>query len=72
MAAPVLSHKKFYIVKPYGGYNYIKNPRFDPPDGVEDWVASGSGVTIALTGDKQRRGAYSMKVNPTSGVASGA
>ena len=72
MTAPVLSHKKFYIVKPAEGTNQIKNPRFDTPDGVEDWAASGAGVTIALTGDKQRHGAYSMKVNPASGVASGA
>ena len=72
MAAPVLSHKKFYIVKPAEGTNYIKNPRFDPPDGVEDWAASGAGVTLALSGDKQRHGAYSMRVNTALSVASGA
>ena len=72
MAAPTLTHKKFYIVKPTEQINYIKNPRFDPPDGVEDWAASGAGVTIAISGDKQRHGAYSMKVNPASGVASAA
>ena len=70
MVAPKLEQMKYWIVKPAGGYNYIKNPRFDPPDGVEDWVASGSGVTIALSGDEARRGAYSMKVNPASGVVS--
>lgn len=70
MAAPTLTHKKFYIVKPTEQINYIKNPRFDPPDGVEDWAASGAGVTIAISGDEQRHGAYSMKVNPASGVAS--
>lgn len=72
MAAPTLTHKKFYIVKPTEQINYIKNPRFDTPDGVEDWAASGAGVTIAISGDEQRHGAYSMKVNPASGVASAA
>jgi len=72
MTAPVLSHKKFYIVKPAEGTNYIKNPRFDAPDGVEDWTASGAGATLTLSGDKARRGAYSMKVTPASNVASGA
>ena len=72
MAAPTLTHKKFYIVKPTEQINYIKNPRFDTPDGVEDWAASGAGVTIAISGDEQRRGAYSMKVNTAAGVASSA
>jgi len=72
MTAPKLEQMKYWIIVPAEGTNQIKNPRFDTPDGVEDWVASGAGVTIALTGDKQRHGAYSMKVNPASGVASGA
>ena len=72
MTAPVLAHKKFWIVKPKAGRNYIKNPRFDTPDGVEDWTANGSGVTIELTGDYARRGAFSLQVNPATGVASSA
>lgn len=72
MTAPVLAYKKFYIVKPKESTNQILNPRFDTPDGVEDWVASGAGVTIASTGDHQRRGAYSMQVNTATGVSSGA
>jgi len=70
MTAPKLEQMKYWIIVPAEGTNQIKNPRFDTPEGVAGWAASGSGVTIALTGDKQRRGAYSMKVNPTSGVAS--
>jgi hypothetical protein len=72
MTAPVLAHKKFWIVKPKAGRNYVKNPRFDKPDGVEDWLASGSGVTIVLTGDYARRGAYSLQVNTATGIASSA
>lgn len=72
MTAPVLAHKKFYIIKPEGGVNQIKNPRFDMPDGKEDWTAIGAGVTIAETGDEQRFGAYSMKVNPANNTSSGA
>lgn len=72
MTAPKLENWKFWIVKPYSGYNYLKNPKFSPPDYVEDWTASGAGVTIASTGDYARRGAYSMQVNPATGVASGA
>lgn len=72
MTAPVLAYKKFYIVKPYEQFNYIKNPTFASPDYEEDWAASGAGVTIAETGDYARRGAYSMKVNTATGVASSA
>ena len=70
MTAPVLSKHKFYIIKPAVGTNYLKNPRFDPPDGVEDWTAYGPGVTIALTGSEQRFGAYCMQINPVAGVGS--
>lgn len=70
MTAPKLEQMKYWIIVPAEGTNQIKNPRFDTPDGVEDWtVYNGS---KALSGDKARRGAYSMKVNPASGVASGA
>lgn len=72
MAAPVLTQKKFWIVKPKAAVNQIKNPAFAHPDFVEDWTASGAGVTIEETGTEQRRGAYSMKVNTATGVASGA
>jgi len=72
MTAPVLAYKKFWIVKPYEQFNYIKNPTFASPDYEEDWAASGAGVTIAETGDYARRGAYSMKVNTATGVASAA
>lgn len=72
MTAPQLVNMKFWIVKPKESTNQIKNPRFDPPDGVKDWVAGGAGVTVASTGDHQRRGAYSMQVNTATGVSSGA
>ena len=72
MTAPVLARKKFYIIKPGGGVNQIKNPLFDPPDGKEDWATSGAGVTIEDSSAEQRFGAYSMKVNTATGVASGA
>jgi hypothetical protein len=63
---------KFWIVVPKYAENQIKNPTFASPDFVEDWAAYGSGVTIEATGDEQRFGAYSMKVNTASGVVSGA
>ncbi len=72
MTAPVLAYKKFYVVNPFEQYNYIKNPTFASPDFVEDWTAYGAGVTIEATGDEQRFGAYSMKVNTANNVASGA
>src|SRR5690606_8587981 len=72
MTGPVLAYKKFYVVNPKAATNQIKNPTFASPDFEEDWVASGAGVTIAESGDYQRRGAYSMKVNTATGVASGA
>lgn len=72
MAAPVLATKKFWIVKPKEATNQIKNPAFAHPDFVEDWTAIGAGVTIASTGDHQRRGAYSMQVNTATNVSSGA
>lgn len=70
MTAPVLAHKKFYIIKPAEGTNQIKNPRFGPPDFEEDWLPYGSGVTIEETGYEQRFASYSMQVNPASGVKS--
>jgi len=72
MTAPVLAHKKFYIIKPAEGTNQIKNPIFSPPDHEQDWVAYGSGVTIEETGSEQRFGAYSMQVNTATGVSSSA
>ena len=72
MTAPQLKQMKYWIVKPKAAVNQIKNPAFASPDYEEDWTASGAGVTIAESGDYQRRGAYSMKVNPASGVESGA
>jgi len=63
MTAPVLAYKKFYVVNPFEQYNYIKNPTFASPDFVEDWTAYGAEYTIEETGDEQRFGAYSMKVN---------
>lgn len=72
MTAPVLSQKKFWIVNPKAATNQIKNPTFASPDFEEDWTAIGAGVTIEETGDEQRWGAYSMKVNPATGVSSGA
>ena len=72
MTAPVLAYKKFYIIKPAEGTNQIKNPQFSGPEYVTGWAASGAGVTIASHPDDARRGAYSMKVNTATGVASGA
>lgn len=72
MTAPVLAQKKFWIVKPKAAINQIKNPAFASPDFEEDWAASGAGVTIESHEDDARRGAYSMKVNTATGVASGA
>ena len=72
MTAPVLAHKKFYIIKPAEGTNQLKNPIFSPPDHEEDWSASGAGVTIEKTGDEQRFGSYCMQVNTATGVASAA
>ena len=72
MTAPQLEHMKFYVVKPKAAVNQIKNPTFAHPDFEEDWLPSAVGVTIAETGDEARWGAYSMKVNPATGVASGA
>lgn len=70
MTAPVLAHKKFYIIKPAEGTNQIKNPAFASPDFEHDWTVGGAGVTKAITGDEQRFGAYSMQVNPVAGVGS--
>ena len=72
MTAPTLERMKFWIVVPKYAENQIKNPTFASPDFEEDWTAIGAGVTIAETGDEQRWGAYSMKVNPAAGVSSGA
>ena len=57
MTTPVMQQEKFWIVKPKAGTNLIKNPRFDPPEGIIYWTTGGGGVTLALTGDYQRRGA---------------
>jgi len=67
MAAPQLSKKKFWIIKPKAGRNEIWNPRFDPPEGVTYWT--GTNASISLTGDETRRNSYSMKVTPVSGTA---
>lgn len=68
MTAPTLERMKFWIVKPYGGTNYLKNPAFAEPVGVTYWAATQAAV--AVSGDEQRRGAYSMKVTPVSGKSS--
>lgn len=67
MTAPVLTQKKFWIVKPKAGRNEIWNPRFDPPEGVTYWT--GTNASLSLTGDETRRNSYSMKVTPVSGTA---
>ena len=72
MTAPVLAHKKFYIIKPAEGTNQIANPIFSPPDHEQDWTASGANVTIEETGSEQRFGAYCMQVNTATGVSSSA
>jgi len=63
MTAPVLTQKKFWIVKPKSGRNEIWNPRFDPPEGVTYWT--GLNASLSLTGEETRRNSYSMKVTPT-------
>lgn len=70
MTAPVLAHKKFYIIKPAEGTNQIKNPIFSPPEYVTGWAANGAGVTIEACADGARFGAYCMKVNTATGVPS--
>jgi len=72
MTAPVLAYKKFYVVNPKASTNQIKNPTFASPDFEEDWTAYGAGYTIEETGDEQRFGAYSMKVNTANMVIGGA
>jgi len=72
MTAPKIDYHKFWIVKPKAAINQIKNPAFASPEFEAHWSALGAGVTIAESGDYQRRGAYSMKVNTATGVASGA
>jgi len=67
MTAPVLTQKKFWIVKPKAGRNEIWNPRFDPPEGVTYWT--GTNASLSLTGEETRRNSYSMKVTPVSGTA---
>ena len=67
MTAPILTKKKFWIVKPKAGRNEIWNPRFDPPEGVTYWT--GTNASLSLTGEETRRNSYSMKVTPVSGVA---
>ena len=67
MTAPILTKKKFWIIKPSAGRNEIWNPRFDPPEGVTYWT--GTNASISLSGDETRRNAYSMKVTPVSGTA---
>lgn len=69
---PELAFRKFFVVRPACGKNQIFNPRFDTPDGVEDWTAFGTGATIVLTDGQQRHGAYCMKVTPAINLASGA
>jgi hypothetical protein len=67
MTAPVLTQKKFWIIKPAAGRNEIWNPRFDPLEGVTYWT--GTNASISLTGEETRRNSYSMKVTPVSGTA---
>ena len=67
MTAPILTKKKFWIIKPSAGRNEIWNPRFDPPEGVTYWT--GTNASLSLTGDETRRNSYSMKVTPVSGTA---
>ena len=63
MTAPVMQYNKFWIVKPKAGTNQILNPSFAKPEGITGWSISDTGVTLSLTGDHQRRGAYAMQVN---------
>ena len=68
MAAPILEQTRYWIVKPKAGTNQILNPSFAKPEGITGWYAAGTGVTLSLTGDHQRRGAYAMQVNCASGT----
>jgi len=64
MAAPQLSKKKFWIIKPSAGRNYVKNP--------QPYISTGgysvSGGTIAVDSTNARRGPGCIKCTPNSGV----
>ena len=64
MAAPQLNKKKFWIIKPSAGRNYVKNP--------QPYISTGgysvSGGTIAVDSTNARRGPGCIKCTPNSGV----
>jgi len=64
MTAPVLTQKKFWIVKPSAGRNYVKNPQ--PYSSTGGYSVSGG--TIASDGTNSRRGPGCIKVSPNTGV----
>ena len=64
MTAPQLNKKKFWIIKPSAGRNYVKNP--------QPYISTGgysvSGGTIAVDSTNARRGPGCIKCTPNSGV----
>lgn len=80
MTAPVLTHRKFWIVTPYPAINYICNPQFEIPyasgsDPLEayDVYSSDSAATISTVyagsanGSIPRRGSLCAKLANTNG-----
>jgi hypothetical protein len=63
MTAPTLSQKKFYIIKPATGRNYLYKPTFAEPDGTKWWSVIGTSATLSSTAEEQRHGAYCMQVD---------
>ncbi len=68
MTAPVLAHKKFWIVKPSAGRNYVKNPQ--PYTSTGGYTASGDSTSIMVDSTHSRRGPACIKVIPATGVGS--
>jgi len=69
MTAPVLAHKKFWIIKPSAGRNYIKNPQ--PYTSTGGYAAFGGSTSIAVDSTNSRRGPGCIKVTPDTGTAAG-
>lgn len=59
----------FSVVMPEETENLITNPSVE--NDTTGYTAVGAGAAIARTLDEQRRGAYSIRVTPAVGVASG-
>ena len=69
MTAPVLAQKKFWIIKPSAGRNYIKNPQ--PYTSTGGYSAFGGSTSIAVDSTYSRRGPGCIKVTPATGTGAG-